>query len=468
VTDRLSDRDDGPSLRPRGKAVEPGLPSNLRPLMEQRRTLWLTGGVVLAWTGLIVLTHFLGLPIVQRKPRTGIFAAPLVARFDPRLHPTALLPLLLAVLVLIVVPRRTENLGWRWILLLAFLAAGAWAVSLALTDGVGELTRPIRDPVDYLHDVPLVGSPGVFLSHFVQRIGRYQQHVRAHPPGMVLVLWTMSRVGLRGAGWEAVLEIGGGAAMVPAALIALREVAGERQARAAAPLVAFAPAAVWIATSGDALFAGMSAWAVALVIVSIRRSALLSDGFALAGGVLFGAALFLSYGSSLLAVLPVIVALKFRRVRPLFVATLGAGIVVLGFAAAGFWWVAGLHASIGQYGASVARFRPQSYFWLGNLGAFAIVLGPATGVGLARLRDRWTWLLVAGGLLAVVVADSSGLSKAEVERIWLPFAPWILLAGSALAGRGQTNHFSRAAQRAWLALTLGTGLAIQLLLRTVW
>jgi hypothetical protein len=42
--------------------------------------------------------------------------------------------------------------------------------------------------VDYLHDVPLVGSPRVFLSHFVERIGRYQQHVRAHPLGMVLLL----------------------------------------------------------------------------------------------------------------------------------------------------------------------------------------------------------------------------------------------------------------------------------------
>jgi hypothetical protein len=437
-------------------------------LLERRRSVRLTVGALLVWTGLIVLTHFLGLPIVHRKPRTGIFAAPLVARFDPRVDLNVLLPIALAVVFVALAPRILGHRGWRWILLLASVAAAAWAVSLALTDGVSELTRPLRDPVDYLHNVPLVGSPGVFLSHFVGRIGRYQEHVRAHPPGMVLLLWTMDRLGLRGAGWEAMLEIGGGVAMVPAALISLKELAGEHRARAAAPFVALAPAVVWIATSGDAFFAGVSTWAVTLVILSIRRSALRSDAFALGGGVLFGASLLLSYGSSVLALVPLIVAIRYKRVRPLLVAALGAGIVVFAFAAAGFWWMAGLRASIVQYRTSVARFRPQSYFWLGDLGAFAIALGPATAVGLARLRDGQTWLLVAGGLLAVTLADASGLSKAEVERIWLPFAPWILLAGSALAVSGRANPSSFAGTRAWLAVSLGTGLAIQLLLRTVW
>jgi hypothetical protein len=32
----------------------------------------------------------------------------------------------------------------------------------------------------------------------------------------------------------------------------------------------------------------------------------------------------------------------------------------------------------------------------------------------------------------VVVADLSLMSKAEVERIWLPFVPWLVLAVAAL------------------------------------
>jgi hypothetical protein len=68
----------------------------------------------------------------------------------------------------------------------------------------------------------------------------------------------------------------------------------------------------------------------------------------------------------------------------------------------------------------------------------------------------------------VALADASGLSKAEVERIWLPFAPWVLLAGSALVETPRASPLSWQGGRAWLALTLAWGLAIQLLLRTVW
>jgi hypothetical protein len=174
----------------------------------------------------------------------------------------------------------------------------------------------------------------------------------------------------------------------------------------------------------------------------------------------------LSYGLTVLVAVPAIVAVAHRRIRPPLVAGVSACAVIVAFAAAGFWWFDGLRASLVEYQASVARFRPQSYFVLGNLGAFAIALGPATAVALARLRDRRTWLLVAGAMVAVAVADLSDLSKAEVERIWLPFAPWILLAGWVLAEPELPRPFSPAAPRFWLALTLGTGLAVQLFLRT--
>ena len=47
--------------------------------------------------------------------------------------------------------------------------------------------------------------------------------------------------------------------------------------------------------------------------------------------------------------------------------------------------------------------------------------------------------MVAGGALtAIVIADVSGLSKAEVERIWLPFLPWLVVAaGAAFAERAR-------------------------------
>ena len=57
-----------------------------------------------------------------------------------------------------------------------------------------------------------------------------------------------------------------------------------------------------------------------------------------------------------------------------------------------------------------------------------------------------------------MVAALSGLSKGEVERIWLPFAPWILVAGASLDG-------DRATARPWLALQAAACLVLQFTIR---
>ena len=54
--------------------------------------------------------------------------------------------------------------------------------------------------------------------------------------------------------------------------------------------------------------------------------------------------------------------------------------------------------------------------------------------GSSRLRDRQRVAARRRRSLAVVaLADLSGMSKAEVERIWLPFVPWAVLATAALS-----------------------------------
>jgi hypothetical protein len=408
------------------------------------------------WAALIGVAHLWGRAIVESRPATRIFVPPLVARFDPSPLLGALLPLAVAALVVAYGPRLGSTLGWRALLAVAFATAALWAVSLALTDGLEGLVRPLEFPNDYRQDIDLVAGPGEFLSHFTERIDRYNQHVRAHPPGMVLLLWSIDRLGLRGAGWEAALVVIGGASVVPAALVALRELSGETRARTAAPFLAMTPAAIWVASSADALFAGVGAWAVALVVVSTGRSGRAAAALAFGGGVAFGAALFLSYGLALLVVPPLVVAIVRRRLMPLLLAGAGALVVVGLFALAGFWWIDGLQATLGEYRASVARIRPYSYFLLGNLAAFGIAVGPATAVALARLRDRGTWILVAGGLAMVAVADVTGLSKGEVERIWLPFVPWVMMATSELP------------PRMWLALNAAFAVVVELALNTTW
>ncbi|MGC1732899.1 MAG: hypothetical protein WA731_09590, partial [Pseudonocardiaceae bacterium] len=68
-------------------------------------------------------------------------------------------------------------------------------------------------------------------------------------------------------------------------------------------------------------------------------------------------------------------------------------------------------------------------------------------------------LLCGAAALAVLVADLSGLSKAEVERIWLPFAVWLVAAAGLLPARQV---------RWWLAGQALVALIVNHLLLTTW
>ncbi|MEX2459333.1 MAG: hypothetical protein WD770_10160 [Actinomycetota bacterium] len=256
-----------------------------------------------------------------------------------------------------------------------------------------------------------------------------------------------------------------GASAAPAALIAAREVAGEDAARRAAPFVALAPFALWVATSMDGAYLGIGAWSVALLVLATGRTGARSRALAAGGGAVFGIGLLLSYGLAPLALVPAAVAIRRRRPDVLAVFGMGAAVPLAMAAAAGFWWPDGLAASRRRYAVGIARLRPYGYFLVANLAALALAVGPAVAAGLARLRDRGLWLLAGGALAAVVLADLSGLSKGEVERIWLPFMPWLVLACAALGRGGRGGGGSR---RGWLGAQAGLALVVQIAWRSLW
>ncbi|MGI8888370.1 MAG: hypothetical protein ACR2GB_05285 [Nocardioidaceae bacterium] len=72
---------------------------------------------------------------------------------------------------------------------------------------------------------------------------------------------------------------------------------------------------------------------------------------------------------------------------------------------------------------------------------------------------RTAMLVMLGALLCVLAADLSGMSKAEVERIWLPFVPWLLVGCGLLDSR---------MRQAGLVLNIGCALVVQHLLFTGW
>lgn len=93
-----------------------------------------------------------------------------------------------------------------------------------------------------------------------------------------------------------------------------------------------------------------------------------------------------------------------------------------------------------------------------------IGLGGVAGLGRlfdieAIKRRSGLHLLMLGALAAVVAADLSMLSKAETERIWLPFTIWLTAAAALLPPR---SH------RWWLGVNVLGTLLLNHLIMTNW
>jgi len=222
---------------------------------------------------------------------------------------------------------------------------------------------------------------------------------------------------------------------------------------------------VWVGVSADGLFAGCLAWGVALLAVAVSRSGWRAAIAAAAAGLLLGGAVYLSYGLVLGGLLAAAVLIRTGAGRwssvagALGFAAAGAGVVIAAFTLAGFSWLDGYAKVRVIYAASIAAARPYPYFVWANLAAVAFAIGPAGIAGLRRVAARpvGPYLIVVAAVAAMLLADLSGMSKAEVERIWLPFAVWTCLAGAELPR-----------SRRWLAAQADVALLVNHLLLTVW
>jgi methylthioxylose transferase len=234
--------------------------------------------------------------------------------------------------------------------------------------------------------------------------------------------------------------------------------------------VAIAPTAIWIAVSADAYFAGVAAWAIALLALAATRTVRLPIAAAAGAGLLFGWGLFLSYGMTLMALPALAVLIAARNVRAAVSAVAAAvpPVIVVGavFAAAGFWWFDGYTLVQQRYWQGIASDRPFQYWSWGNLASVVCAIGLGSVAGLAKLFDRdairrrsGLHLLLLAVVVAIVCADLSMLSKAETERIWLPFTVWLTAAPALLRP---------SSQRWWLALNIVGALLINHLIFTNW
>ncbi len=571
------------------RPAAPPRPANRAPDGERRRQLAVVGAGV--WGAVVLVGLVVGTFWVRPRGDMSLTAAPLGGSWSPQVDGRWLPAVVLAVVVVAHGPGVAGRMRWRPLLAASALLTVAWATALAAGRGWSDIGEPLTSKFEYLAAVPQVGSPGEFLRSFTDRITEYPTHVKGHPPGLPLAFWALDRAHLQGPGWAAALVIAAAGLATAGALVTVRAVAGEGAARRCAPFMALAPGALWLATSGDALIAGVG-WAGVALLVAGRRPAA-----QVAGGAVLGLAGLLTYGAVPLLAVPVVVAVARGDLRPLARAAGGLAAVIGLAAAAGFWWADGLAATHEQYWAGVASDRPFGLFaFVVNPAALALAAGPAVaaglaltlGDGLAAARRAWStrdetpyaadvrrpagglaviggdtadaaphpadvgrpaggvaviggdtadaaphaadvgrpaggvaviggdtadaaphaadvgrpagglaviggdtargerraqgWgerakragratraarvarapavaaaLVPLGGLLAVVAADASGLSKGEVERIWLPFVPALLAATAALGHR-----------RAWLAAQAALTLVLAVTLDSPW
>jgi hypothetical protein len=294
-----------------------------------------------------------------------------------------------------------------------------------------------------------------YVSHFPALIPSLPIHVEGNPPGPLVALHLL---GIADSQALAALCVGLGALTAPLAYDLGRTLGGEDRGRMAGVLTAFAPALLlWGVTSADYAFATLGLAAACLLIRPrpLPRTV---------GALMAAAATFFSWLLFATAAWAVLVVL--RREGPRRALTLAA-LCVLAMSAVygalalalGYDPIATLNATARAYGHGISRHRPYAYWVFGSPTAWWIGLG--LPIGWLALRAVPARDACALALFAVVTVSAIlGLTKAETERIWLPYVPFACVAAAAVL------PVRRLPGVLWLLLV--QALAVQLLFDTVW
>lgn len=447
--------------------------------------------------GVLLVTAAMAVPaIADWNVHINTFP-PIYADWDPRLGPGTAPAVLLAILGTLYAARAATTLRWRRLLLTSWVVGALWMLALATVDGgdIGhilgiyneylrtargtpDLAATLQIYVDRIPFVPTTDWPAEVAAPLVEQRAielpydprsNWPAHLAGHPPGALTFFVVLVRLGL-GSTFAAGLVVTLIAATTAlAVMVTLRVLGAESIARTAAPFLVFGPAAIWQSVSADAMFAAVAAWGLAALALAATRPGIRGMlAWSVPAGLLLGFTVMLSYGLVLLGILAVTVLALARNWRPLVpVAVIAAGVVGV-YAGFGFAWWEGLVVLRERYWDGVAHIRPGLYWTWANLAALTFCAGLLMPAGVAqalvrrREGDPQVRVAVALSLAATVtvaVADLSQMSRAEVERIWLPFVPWLLVSCALLPATWR---------RRGLVLQLVAALVTMHLLRTAW
>ena len=284
---------------------------------------------------------------------------------------------------------------------------------------------------EYLPGLPALDyGPHFFLDRFAELAPSLPVNVAGHPPALMLVLHAL---GITTAGGMAALCIAA-AVVTPALTYALARSLGSPPPRAqvAGVLAALSPMLLLFGlTSADAVF--MAVGAVAAVLLVSPRTAM-----RVLGCCALALASFFSWALLAIGAWAAVAVLMREGWKPALVLAAGCGAAVLvldgGLAlACGYDPIGTLRATEEYYRGSVASVRPYKFWLFGSPSAFAVMLGlPTAAAALVAAQRR----VPAGVAFAVVigVATVAGFTKAETERIWLPFIPLACVAAAEVLG----------------------------------
>ena len=381
---------------------------------------------VAAGVGLVVAAAVVGRRLLADGVDLLLPFPPLLARWLPHVGPGTPLAVATAVGVATSGPMLAARLRWAPLLVAAWATAVVWTLSLALVDGWHRgVVERLSSGEEYLHDVPRVIDVGRMLATFSDHIltdapGFWTTHVGAHPPGVLLFYVWLDRLGLGGGGAAGVATVLVGASACVAVAVALQALGAEDVARRALPFGVLLPGAVWVGVSADGVFAAVLAWGVALLAVGATGRGARADAGAVVGGLLLGGTPctcptdWCSAGSC-----------RWRwswrrgpggrrRLR-----RRGSRSSSWSFRRPGSGGSPGSQHVRVIYAASIAATRPYSYFVWANLAAVSVAVGPAVYAGIRRAVAApralpvGVALLPLAALVAILLADLSGLSKAR-------------------------------------------------------
>ncbi|MBC7633772.1 hypothetical protein [Aeromicrobium sp.] len=407
---------------------------------------------------LVLVAHFLP-PLTYKD--IDLQYPPLHAYWDPRFVTLTIPAVAVGLLLWLTLPLVARAVSWRTLLLVAYVTTWTWTMALAMTDGKDGLASVFARRQEYVYDAQRVGSIHTMMHTFIERIPldsphNWYVHVAGHPPGALLFFVLLDRIGVTGFFSIGLVVVTLASTAVVAVLITLRTLGSITLAREAMPWLVLAPSAVWMGVNGDALFTAVAAWGLALLAIAAVTRHLVP---AIGSGLLLGLCVYLSYGLPLLGVLAITVLIIAKSWRPLPWAIGGAMVVVAMFTAGGFSWWEAYPVLRERYYAGIASARPYSYWVWADIAAWTFTVGLAVwaafphavralrsrsddmgdgvGEGGAEERDaerenamrrdhKVMAQLAAAAVLTIGLAAVSGMSKAETERIFLPFTIWVV------------------------------------------